>query len=64
VSQLAAAATGAGSCVTPVMPSPTPPGPSSSFRAGTHNRVIAGISPAYAEPLAPCTMEILSAKVI
>ena len=45
VSQLAATSTGAGSCVTPVIPSPTPAGPSSRLSAGMHSDPMAGMKP-------------------
>ena len=45
VSQVAAASTGAGSCVTPVIPSPTPAGPSSRFTAGMQSEPMAGMKP-------------------
>ena len=45
VSQVAAASTGAGSCVTLVIPSPTPAGPSSRFSAGMQSDPMAGMKP-------------------
>ena len=44
-SQVAAPATGAGSWVTPVIPSATPAGPSSSLSAGMHSDGMAGMLP-------------------
>ena len=46
VSQVDAAATGAGSWVTQHCPSPTPCGPSSRLTAGMHNAGMAGMLPA------------------
>src|SRR5437763_7559949 len=55
VSQVAATAIGAGSCVTPVSPSATPAGPSSRFIVGTHKAPSDGIMPTYDDPDAPVT---------
>ena len=65
VSQVAAAATGAGSWVTWDRPPATPFGPSWRAIDGTHSRLIAGTRPAKGLPLPfPCTMRIFSSNVI
>ena len=61
VSHVAAAATGAGSCVTPVVKLPTPTGPSSSRRAGMPSRELAGIQPAYPHGALPWSIASFSA---
>src|SRR5258708_6631412 len=62
-SQLAAPATGPGSCGTPVIRSATPAGPSSSQSAGTQSDGMAGMLPTYG-PLVPCTIWIFWSRVI
>src|ERR1700761_5717439 len=60
-------ATDAGNWVTPVSPSPTPSGPSSSLRAGMHSDGMAGvapIAPAGLGPGWPVAIDTLSASVI
>ncbi len=53
--------------MTPVSPSPTPSGPSSSLRAGMHNAGMAGVAPmapAGLVPGCPVAIDTLSASVI
>src|SRR5258708_8266672 len=65
VSQVEAAATGAGNWVTFCSPSPTPCGPSCKFNAGMHSDEIAGTSPTYGEVLpVPCSIWIFCAWVM